>query len=234
MKILYIKNNNDRALEYQVTTIIFEKNNIKYVEKRALTKESIPHIQNIINNYQKLQKSICSNKFQLANIFTYTEDSIIFEYIEGISLENIFHKLKEHEKLDFLDNFSSDLKSSFKMSQFSFDKDEMKLQDFFGKHDYRKLNGEDSFDSISNIDFILPNIIKKENTNYIIDYEWTFNFSLPFEYIKYRLYLYHQIPFKAKPIYKEMEDYFFNNVVTNRESFYQYSNQYVLKNLGQI
>lgn len=234
MKILYVKSNNDRAPKYQISTIIFEKNNTKYVEKRALTKEAIPHIQNIINNQQKLQKSICSEKFQLANIFTYTADSIIFEYIEGSSLESIFYKLDASEKLDFLNDFSNDLKSSFKMTQFSFDKNESKLQEFFGNQDYNKLIGEDSFDSISNIDFILPNIIKKENTYYIIDYEWTFDFGLPFEYIKYRLYLYHQIPFKTKSIYKEMEDYFFYNKVTNKESFYQYSNQYILKNLGQI
>lgn len=234
MKILYVKNNNDRAKEYQIGTCIYEKDGIKYVEKRALCLEAIPHLMRMITSYHTLSQSIISNNFKLAKILKKSEMSITFEYIDGISLEQEFNYLSKDEKIIFIDLFVKQIEESFKTKIATKPQNNLEIINYFNVSSDKLIKGEKVFDGVSNIDFIFPNLIKKNDIYYIIDYEWVFDFDLPIEYIKYRLYLYYQLPIQTKMIYKEIEEYFFFNKVTNKKAFYQYSNRYKLKNLGKI
>lgn len=234
MKILYVKNNNNRAKEYQISTSIYEKNGMKYVEKRALCPEAIPHLMRMITSYHSLKQSIISNKFKLAEILSNDEISITFEYIDGIPLEQEFNYLSKNQKIDFIELFMKKVENSFKVKTVEKPEDNLDITYYFNVSSNQICSGEKVFDGISNIDFIFSNIIKKNDIYHIIDYEWVFDFDLPIEYIKYRLYLYYQLPIQMKMIYQEIEEYFFFHRVTNKKTFYQYSNQYKLKNLGKI
>ncbi|MCK9224203.1 MAG: hypothetical protein M0R46_15420 [Candidatus Muirbacterium halophilum] len=234
MKIIYVKNNNNRAKEYQIGTIIYEKNATLYVEKRALCMEAIPHLMKMITSHHKLSESIVSSNFKLAKILKNDEMSITFEYIDGISLEQEFNYLSKDEQIVFIELFMKKIESNFKIKIVEKPENNSDIIYYFNVSSDEFLKGEKVFDGVSNIDFIFSNLIKKNDIYYIIDYEWVFDFDLPIEYIKYRLYAYYQLPINMKSIYKEIEEYFFSHKVTNKQAFYQYSSRYKLKNLGKI
>ena len=45
MKVLYVKNGNERSKEFQLKTVIYEENGQKFVKKQALCNEAIPHLK---------------------------------------------------------------------------------------------------------------------------------------------------------------------------------------------
>jgi len=91
MKILYVKNNSERAKELQLKTIIYEENGQKYVKKQASTKEAIPHLKKMKKSYERLSDAIINPKIKLAEIIDESEESLTFEFISGVSLEKKFY-----------------------------------------------------------------------------------------------------------------------------------------------
>ncbi|SFV59546.1 Glycosyltransferase [hydrothermal vent metagenome] len=114
MKIYYVKHNTTRSKEFQLSTIIYEDNGVKYVKKEAFCEEAIPHLKKMESSYISLSKSIRNPKVKLAKIISRTENSLTFEFINGISFEDKFHNSLDKSKIvkeykSFLyDNFRFD------------------------------------------------------------------------------------------------------------------------------
>ncbi len=190
MKILYVKNNSERAKEFQLKTIVYEENGQKYVKKEALNQASIPHLKKMKESYYQLAKTIINPKIKLAKVIDETEQSITFEFIDGISLEQKFQDVLKHGKeasLKVLESYLDILKNGFKTTTFnSASMVTEEFQKLFGKRDYTHLNGEVCFKGISNLDLIFSNIIYKDDDIYLIDYEWVYEVNVPVNYILYR------------------------------------------------
>ena len=185
MKILYVKNNSERAKEFQLKTVIFELNGQKFVKKQALCSEAIPHLKKMKESFEKLTASIINQKIKLAKIVDESEDSLTFEFIDGISLEKKFNETQN--KNIIIDEYLTLVRSGFKTT--SFDSTSMVTDTFinvFGNQDYSELDGELCFSGIANIDLIFSNIILKDDSIYLIDYEWVFNINVPIEYVVFR------------------------------------------------
>ena len=225
MKILYVKNNSERAKEFQLKTIIYEENSQKYVKKQALCKEAIPHLKKMKESYEKLSASIINPNIKLAKIINETEDSLTFEFIEGISLEKTFNEAKKRGKQEtdkVINDYMALLKKGFKTTQF--DSSTMVTDayiDIFGDLDYSKLDGKVCFESISNIDLIFSNIIFNNNDIYLIDYEWVFDLPICIDFIKYRA-----LP-SQNTYYKKLENNFLNHIVIGKYGFFQLQNNYL-------
>ena len=237
MKIHYVKNNSERAKAFQLKTIVYEENGQKYIKKQAITKEAIAHLKQMETNYQKLDESILNPNVKLAKIINSTSNSLTFEYIEGESLEKKFHNASSKEREVLLENYIHLVKTSFKTTsyqeQFSQNTYYEKL---FGTQNFSSLREELCFDGITNIDLIFSNIIYKDETIYLIDYEWAYEASLPVEYVIQRTYsmLKHTYRMEIKLstntlLFQKMERHFVDEYVM-QDSFYFQRRNYIKPN----
>ncbi|RUM74947.1 MAG: hypothetical protein DSZ12_04575, partial [Sulfurovum sp.] len=223
MKILYVKSNSERDKSFQLRTIIYEEHGQKYVKKQALCKEAIPHLKNMKKNYEALLASILDPQIKLSKIIKEEEDSLTFEFIEGISFARKFEDASKVNKQEALiKEYLTLLKTGFKT--IPFDHTSMVTKTFktlFGEDDYTTLDGQLCFKGISNLDLIFSNIIFKEKEIYIIDYEWVFDTSVPIDYVSFR---------QLHPpvdIYWKMEQHFIYDFVAKKDSFLHIQEKYL-------
>lgn len=180
--VIYSKYSNDRADKFKIRTDIVEELEDRFVRKKALTQEANTHIDDIYKNYKMLSEAyegskICINKCRRI------EHGVEFEYIEGSTLEEEFDELlmkkKYKELVNKLQEYVSTIETGIGTGKFKKTKDFIKI---FGDVNLpSSLRAGD----INNIDLVFNNIIVGEKWT-IIDYEWSFNFSIPFNFIIYR------------------------------------------------
>ncbi len=236
MKIYYVKNSSARAKEFQLTTTVYEEDGQKYVKKEASCKESIPHLEQMKRNYELLTKSIINPKIKLAKIIKETATSLVFEFIDGVSLENKFYKALEvstNKAYEVIDEYKEFVASSFKMTTNSSIIDE-EYHKIFGNNRPLSTNSL-YFEDSTNIDLIFSNIIYKNEDIYIIDYEWVFDMPLMLEYVYFRaisslnqegLLEKYFNPTQLQE-FRVKEDAFLLGYVLNRNSFYQIQHYYL-------
>ena len=228
MKILYVKCNSERAKEFQLKTIIYEIDGEKFVKKQALCQEAIPHLKKMKENYIKFSNIILDSKIKLVKIIDETDDSLVFEFIEGESLESRY--THSDNKKEILKNYEKLITTGFKTttfnSHFMINKDTIK---YFGNIDYSVFDGELCFDGISNIDLIFSNLIYTKENIYIIDYEWVFEVCLPISYIKSRSYVQKGISDPNSIDFSLIENNFLMNSVIGKKGFYKYQTNYLKK-----
>jgi len=223
MNILYVKSNSERTKKFQIQTIVYEESGQKYVTKKAMYKEAIPHLKKMKESYEKLTASIIDPNIKLAKIIKESENSLTFEFIDGISFATKLNNAEksEEEKKQVINKYLELLKTGFKTIKFnSSTMVTDAFKELFGEHDYSELNGELCFDGISNLDLILSNIIFKGKDIYIIDYEWIFDINAPVDYVVFRT-LHSNID-----LYWKMEKRFIYHCVADKTSFLQMQENY--------
>jgi hypothetical protein len=183
-RIIFTKYSTERAPFLQIRTdIVQTKDGIKYIYKMPINHMAESHISNLYRIYSKLCK-LYNNKDILINQCVDEYGKIRFDFVEGISLEeklDIHLASKDYEAImnlikEFQDLFILNI-NDIKIFQ--------KTEDFvaiFGDVTFSK---ELTCLSISNIDLIFSNIIINNQWN-VIDYEWTFDFPIPSNFILYR------------------------------------------------
>lgn len=190
--ILFVKYSNERKKEFQIVTMIMEENGKKYVRKKALKEEGKFHINNMYINSQLLQKQINKNSKVIVNkcnkINSY---EIEFEYIEGKSVEQVWNECIDEKNIKKLYGQISKFVELFKeIGKSNYFKADKKFIEIFGDVN---LSSDLVAYNLSNIDIIPSNIIINDYIN-IIDYEWTFSFSVPINFILFRsIYLYRKL-----------------------------------------
>ena len=237
MKILYVKNGSDRRRKFQLKTLIYEENGQKFVKKQALCPEAVSHLKTMKDSYAKLTASILNPKIKLAKIIDESSDSLTFEFIDGISFEKKFNaaqKSNNNESSRAIDDYTSLLETGFKTTLF--DSATMVTDEhieLFGDLDYSKFDGALCFDGISNSDLIFSNIIFKNDSIYLIDYEWVFELNLPLEYSLFRSLAYSSAPNQHESLSTEMfkslqiaEDHFLTTIYP-KESFARTQSKYM-------
>lgn len=242
MKIHYVKNNSERAREFQLKTIIYEENGQKFVKKEALTKEALPHLHKMVESYDKLSASTLNPHIKFAKIVAKNENSLTFEFIEGMSLEQKFQDalcISNDEAQKVIDQYIDVLKNGFQ--NIPFNSNTMVTDNFkklFGDIDFSNLDGELCFNGLANIDLILSNIIYKDEDIYFIDYEWTYDIYLPLNHTIYRTLeivghlnknYTSLLKFDNNILFYKMERHFVDTYVM-RNSFYYQKQKYTKMN----
>jgi len=238
MKILYVKSNSEREKRYQLQTIIYEENGEKFVKKKALCKEAVPHLMRMQENYDLLKESIISPDLHLAKIIESGNNYLIFEYIEGISIERkILDALKNRDQ-DLIEReieqYLHLLKRAFrtKVAPLS----AVKTAEGRQILDFSRLGQALCFDQVSNIDLIFSNIIYWNDEIYLIDYEWVLEGAVPINFALFRafrsLHEMERLPIDRYLSSSEID--LFNAVekrliyfeIASANSFYQYREKY--------
>lgn len=231
MKVLYVKNGNNRVKRFQLQTMIYEIDGKKFVKKSALCEEALVHLHKMKENYMNLSKVIINPQVKLAQIVDEDERSITFEYIEGKSLAKRFQEIRlDKEKVRiFIAEYSTFIKNAFKTIQFDAKNISNECKEVFGHFDYSILDGTLCFEGYSNIDLVFSNIIYQDDKIYIIDYEWVFPCSFPVDYTIYRSLRNNELLHENDDL-KIYQNIDFIESYVFKQSFHKYKVQYLKKN----
>jgi hypothetical protein len=161
----------------------------KCVEKRPFKDNAAEHLLNIQSVYSELSKRYKGCPLKWNKILKTEGTKTRFEFIEGLTLEQQLDQLLKTEKIEKIQSCIEEYFNSFStgqtMEKFSLTEEFEKV---FGRQkddDILLLSGQDSL-QITDIDCIFGNALVRSNAFEITDYEWTFRFPIPFEYVKWR------------------------------------------------
>lgn len=187
-KIIYSRFSNERAPEFNICTQILEdQDGQKKIIKRAYQNAGQEHIDKIYDSYLSFVELYKNSIFE-PNICKKNGDILEFEFLNGDNLEEILDKLiiegKVEEAKRLIQKYVEELKKSHVDGKFEMSN---QFKNVFG--DIKLIPGLESA-SYCNIDLIFQNIIVESGKWNIIDYEWTFDFSIPVNYIIFRALFY--------------------------------------------
>ncbi len=179
-KMLYTKFNRTRDPRFQTSTQIYTEDGRKYVNKSALTDEAKTHIVAYKNKYD-LNRKLYKNIIPLRG--EWGESSVIFPYVEGVSAKSIL----DEKKSDFSE-LCKEIEDCFS-GLFAYN-DEL-LCEFEYTQPFGEVFGCDNeykgqAVAFADIDVIFDNVIMRDGKWVAIDYEWTFDFPIPTQFIMYR------------------------------------------------
>lgn len=181
MSVIYCKSSTNRRKEFQIRTVIIEKDKQKYVIKKPIFDVGIKHIQNICYNGELLKK--VNNNLILPSI--YKNEMTITPYIEGVSLgERLIKHIGREEDIRYL---LAKWKSLIEGN-------ETNICEFSITQGFRAIFEDeqgllgDRATGISNFDCSSDNVIflNKQDMK-VIDYEWVFDFPIPVDLMFYRV-----------------------------------------------
>ncbi len=180
--IIYTKYSIDRDTRFKIRTdILMDSSDKKLVRKKAYSRDAEKHIENINSIYKKLSEFYAGSDIEI-NECTYKDGCVYFPFIEGTTFEQILDSfLKERDinkVLEYIKLYCNKIREN---SHVGFQKTD-EFVEVFGDFEF-----DDNIRSVSvaNVDLLFPNIIINDKWN-IIDYEWTFLFDVPVDFILYR------------------------------------------------
>lgn len=186
--IIYTKYSNDRAKEFSIRTdIILHQDGTKFVVKKALDENAQKHIKAIGEAFDFLYKNYEGSQITV-NKCKIVDTRAFFEYLEGETLEAYLDSCLEKDDIQALllclDKYINIIKGKNDIYEFKITPE---FTEIFGSV---KLPLDLKANKVCNIDMILSNVILGERWN-LIDYEWTFPFMIPTNYIIYRVLNYY-------------------------------------------
>lgn len=251
-KIIYSKFSNERREEFQIRTdiVIEESTEQKKVYKSALYEEGKKHLIHISDVYKKLTEAYGQENLSFCECYV-VEDKLEFPYIIGKTLQQMLEEAAGNNDEKLIDTiirqYIECMKSDGGNELFYNTKE---FENVFGK---QMLPEKLVCASVSDIDLIFSNIIVAGNKWNVIDYEWTFKFPIPKNFIIYRalFFAYHQIKRCASlelkrllgiagitqeevKCYEDMEKnfqkYVLNNQIPIRDMIYKLDNKVINMN----
>ena len=171
--------------EYQTKTELINNDRKYLICKSYLNNVSREYdiFRNMINWYETLQKENRRITYLVPQIGK-NNSSITYDYIEGNSLEEEVGRLV-HNIPKMIKRLKEIIKKYYGYSsQFE--------DDFIVTEKYKKVFGEIWVDTpekslkVTNLDMLLQNMVLKDGNVYCFDYEWIFDFPIPYEFVIYR------------------------------------------------
>lgn len=193
--LIFTKYSNERSRRFAIRTDIMEEaDGSRYVRKTALYPEGQAHVKKIFHWYEKLEELYGKDFFSF-NKGRIEKGSLRLDYAEGQTLEELLDELCVQGELDAAaDRLREYLKKVKKMYE---------GQPFVMTEGFREVFGDAAISEgftcgpVTNIDLVCSNLVLGE-TPVILDYEWTFDFPIPCEFVLYRIIRYCQDPYSAR------------------------------------
>lgn len=202
-EIIYTRYASDRSRAYAVRTDIQRngQGGLQKVCKRPLYDEGEAHVRHIAQAYGQLceQYEGSGMEFNRCTLIEETNTAYLeFEYIQGEALQTQVeqavgaHDLKH--VFDILQKLVQSIRSGRKNQPFAMTEEFTRV---FGSITQPEVLEHAQCSAVSDIDLILPNIMVDASGVWnVIDYEWTFFFPIPMNFIIYRtlFFLNHENP----------------------------------------
>lgn len=194
-KLVFSKYSNERARRFAIRTDIFSDASKQLtVYKRNLYPEGKQHIENIYKWYKKLNESYKETQIEM-NHCELEGDKVALEYLTQFTLEHELNQLLRKRQIEpfntLLFSYIDEVRKAKAVSPF------VKTEEFIETFGDVEINDAQSTE-VTNIDMVLNNVILGEKWT-IIDYEWTFDFPIPANFVIYRIlhYFINSSPFKV-------------------------------------
>lgn len=188
-KLIYTKYSNERSARFAIRTDIYEDGQgRRCVRKYADTEAARPHIEHIQTVYEQMQTQFRGSRF-VPNKAELHPEYIEFEYVEGETLEkqlDAYLAAGDQEGFAALVNtYADEVRRVYGVSEATgtAHEDTSAYAETFGTvtlpTPVPMAQGVD-------IDLIFANIIVTGDTWTAIDYEWTFDFAAPVDFLLWR------------------------------------------------
>ena len=183
----YVRFSNERDRRFSIRTEILEEKNRKVVRKTACYPEGKEHLLSIRKWEELLQRQYQTIPFQL-NASRQEEDSLCLEYVQAESLAERLDALrlsgKTQEAGKLLLTFLERIRRSHQDRAFTWTPE---FSGVFGgeREEYQVLSGL-LCGNVTNIDLVCENLLLTE-PEMVLDYEWTFCFPVPVDFVLYRV-----------------------------------------------
>jgi len=200
-KIVYSKFSNERDPKFNIKTdILIDERGAKFVRKSACQKEAREHILKIENYFEVLSDKFKDSKF-VPNKCIKKDNCIEFEYIQANTVEDIldqcFKEKRETEIFSKIQEYTDEVKKVYSDSTFEMSKD---FQKVFGDV---TLPTNLKAATFMNVDMIFQNVMVEQDKWHVIDYEWTFPFLIPTNFLIYRTIFYYAYQIETRKILNE-------------------------------
>lgn len=188
--VVYEKFSNERSARFSVDTRILEHHRgaetTRTVQKIADTAEAVSHIRSITEKYDAL-KDLYDKTGLVPNRGTEKDGVLDLEFVEGTPYDQLVDEaLKKDgpgEAVKMIDRFIGIVLDPEKQVPFRVT-DEFTVM--FGE--VPGFGPDDGSLPVTDLDVIMQNVIRQEEGQYtLIDYEWTFFFPIPADFIRYRI-----------------------------------------------
>ncbi len=200
-KVIFAKYVNDRGEKYRLRTeIVKHEDGSRSVRKLPCGKYGMDRLRYIEKTCRVLTEEF-SGSFLKINKVELSYDRLNIDYVEGNSLAYEVEKCEEQNDVKAYVNL---------VTGFADELRRIAREDFTVTDSFTEVFGEvpagisDKSFKVSDIDLIFSNVIVKDGKYTIIDYEWTYHFSVPLGYIMYRIYKYSK---KPKEVFLADEEY---------------------------
>lgn len=244
-KLIYTKYSTDRDKNFAIRTDrLLSDNGGEIINKVALCDEGVKHLEHMVNMSKKLSNRF-GDKIRISGS-ALNGRVLTNEFVEGKSYFKIFEEVIEEGDKEAVMKTLDDYRDRIYYST-SEDKAFTSTREFeevFGSFDALDDMNLMSSD-VTDIDMILENIIvASDGTWQLIDYEWTFDFPIPREYVLYRtlVYLYNSskisyvmkfnkalkwagITEEQEKIYKRMEKNFQTYITKGKQTIEDFINE---------
>ncbi|MCC8066279.1 MAG: class I SAM-dependent methyltransferase, partial [Clostridiales bacterium] len=186
--IIYSKYSNERNPKFAVRTdIVEEADGRRWVRKTPEYPEGEAHVQALYDQYQRLSAFTAGTKLAY-NRCRLIPGGAELEYLTGISLENHLLSVVKEEGLEacakeFLDylNFVRSIHTG------AFFESCEEFREVFGTVE---LPHGSVCSPCTNIDLLCENILLNDGKWTAIDYEWSFSFPIPVNFLLFRIIFY--------------------------------------------
>lgn len=196
--VIFAKYNRERKPIYRIETIISEKENGLFVEKKALHEDAVKFVNILKNNEYLLSKTKSAVQIVEGKI---SGCKYISSYVDGKSLDSDFFDIRND-----LEAFISLTKEYI---EHYIKPDESLLVSFESTEMFKTVFGDERCEnmyatSVSNIDLSFHNLKRQSNGKVMsFDFEWVFDFPIPYEFVIWRA---------ADIIYTEYHAYLRNKI----------------------
>ena len=171
--------------EYQTRTTLIYKRDASFVEKSYLRTVERKHdiLKNMVE-WKDLLQSEYPNIVYVDGKLSEEGTSLQYSFIEGKSLEDEVGQLVHNTK-KMIKKYREIIKRYFEYQR------EWE-EEFVITDQYKTIFGEIGVSTsekslkVTNLDLALQNMILKDGIVYCFDYEWIFDFPIPYEYVIYR------------------------------------------------
>lgn len=211
-RILYVKFSNDRGSKHNIRTYIVEaEDRRKYILKVADTEEAAGQIERICNAYDKLSEEYQFSRFSM-NRLEKRKSGVRLEFLKGRTLEEELDLMLEagqtQEAAERILETLSEIKKGAK------EKTKSMVQKSNGENFaqvFGNINVPSGLEALSSadIDLIFSNILLTDGQKewVVIDYEWTFDFLIPVNFVLYRAIHYYVDTTAKRKVLQEYQLY---------------------------
>lgn len=183
-KISFVKFSNDRGTCHNIRTYITKSADERFhLLKVADTYKASEQITKLLKTKEKLKKLYANSRFHI-NDCSMRKDSAELEFLSGHTME---------EELDDLLEQGNYVEAEAKMAEVFAEIRSCELEEFQVTEAFKQVFGDVTLPenleavSVADIDMIFPNILIGEDGKWtIIDYEWSFHFPVPVNFIIFR------------------------------------------------